>query len=138
MPDLDQLLSLNGVLQTNMDVSHDIVSSYTLFYTCSLEISIADFEVTLHLLQSLRGDGFDAELGLGLCQVKPQLSPCRMARALAEKTRHLRTAVPARQGRLILVESQCHVESTSDARTVNGTWQACCVYGFSELDGQNS
>lgn len=84
------------------------VSAALLFNTSDLKVLISQLQVSLHLLQSLRCDRVDSQLLLALSKTEPQLAPCRVSAALAEKLGHLGAAVAARQGCLVGIVGRRH------------------------------
>ena len=85
------------------------MSAALLFDPGNLKVLVRDCEVGSHLLQSLRGDGVNAELSLALSEAEPQLAPRRMPGPLAKQTAHLRAAIAARQGRLVRIIRRGHL-----------------------------
>lgn len=77
------------------------MTSNPLFNTRSFKVIISHDKVSLHLLQSLRSNGIDAQLVLSLGKAQPKLAPGRVPRSLAEELRHLSAAVAACQGCLV-------------------------------------
>lgn len=77
------------------------MTSNPLLDTRSFKVLVGHDKVSLHLFQSLRSNGIDAQLVLSLGQTQPELAPGRVPRPLAEELRHLSAAVAAGQGCLV-------------------------------------
>lgn len=79
------------------------MSAALLLDASNFKVLISYSEVSTHLLKSLISNGVDSKLLLALSKAKPELTPGRVTRALAEKLRHGRAAVAGGQRRLVAV-----------------------------------
>jgi hypothetical protein len=78
------------------------MTSDLLLYTGNLKIGIGDGQMSSHLVQSLRRNDINAQLGLSFGKPQPELTPGRMPRPLAEERRHLST-IAAGKRRLVCI-----------------------------------
>lgn len=90
------------IATTNMRATlSTYMTSNLLFDTRSFKVIVGHGKVSPHLVQSLRSNGIDTQLGFSLGQTEPKLAPGRVPRPLAEELGHLSAAVAACQGCLV-------------------------------------
>lgn len=94
---MDNTSGIRRCEAVRVHVSHHIMATLLLFRCGGCELVVLDIRVRLELLDRFVGD-VETELFLGLCEVNPELSPCRESVTGREGLLHLRRAVAGVEG----------------------------------------